>query len=268
MDKLLQIFSNIDFAGTAVAVTGVVGIIISVIIYGCKAIGLYLLSAKNKQKYTWMSFIPVLQDIKVFNMAGLSTKAFIVFYCVYRALLSAKLEVGIFLPLAYLGILIYYVGLFYARYQMAKNFGCSQALCILHAIFEPFTLLYIVAQKMPHQYTPQHPKVDHYLKAYALYEDPAAFIDPKATGRSIFDKDPAQAPQQPQAGQAPNNNWYQQAPQNPDMGAQIPPNGYPQDNSWYQQQGYQQQNPQPQGSPVQVDVNKDNSSGININIGK
>ena len=32
MDKLLQIFSNIDFAGTAVAVTGVVGIIISVII--------------------------------------------------------------------------------------------------------------------------------------------------------------------------------------------------------------------------------------------
>ena len=183
MENLLNI-------GSATVTTFVLNLIITIVVYGCKSIGVYLLAVNTKQKHTWMSFVPVLQDIKVFNMAGLSTKAFVVFYCIYRALLSAKLEYSIFLPIATLGIIMYYSGLFYARFQMAKNFNCSQTMCILNAIFEPFALLYIAYQKSPHEYKPLHPKVDHYLKAYNLYEDPLNFIDPMATGRSIFDNTP------------------------------------------------------------------------------
>jgi hypothetical protein len=243
MEDLMRIISNIDFAGTAAVVGTTLSVIISIVIYGCKAISLYLLSAKTKQKHTWMSFIPVLQDIKVFSMAGLSVKAFIVFYALYRALLSAKLELGIFLPLAYIGIAIYYAGLFYARYQMAKNFGCKQAICILNAIFEPFVLIYIASQPFNHQYTSQHPKVDFYLKTYNLYEDPRSFIDPKATGKSIFDKAPVPPTQQPQNDFEQNNNWYQQAPPNPNMNYQMPPQG-----------------------PSNININPEKESGNGINI--
>lgn len=181
---------NLLNMSSATIMTSVLSLIITVIVYGCKSIGVYLLSVNTKQKHTWMSFIPVLQDVKVFNMAGISTKAFIVFYGIYRALLSAKLEYAIFLPIATLGIIMYYAGLFYARYQMARNFNCSQTLCFLNAFFEPFVLLYIAYQKFPHEYKPLHPQIEHYLKAYNLYEDPLNFIDPMATGRSMFDKTP------------------------------------------------------------------------------
>jgi hypothetical protein len=196
-----------------------------------------------------MAFIPILQDIKVFNMAGLSTKVYVIFYCLYRALYSAKLEWSILAPIWWIGVAIYVVGLLYARYQMAKNFGESQLVCILNAIFEPFVLLYIVYKKHTHQYTPQYAKVDTYLKAYGLYEDPTTFEDPNAKPEPTFNKaktqNQAEQYQQPQGGWAQNQaqeQWVNHTPeQNP----------------------YAYQNP----TPVQINVEKENNP-LNLNTDK
>ncbi len=231
-----DLISNIDFLGVASTIVNIMYITILIALFVCKSIGVYFLSLRTKQKNAWMAFVPILQDMKVFNMAGLSSKLYVIFYCVYRALLSAKLEWGILAPIWWIGVAVYVVGLLYARYQMAKNFGGSQAVCILNALFEPIMVLYIVYKKLTHQYTPQYAKVDTYLKAYGLYEDPATFVDPNAKPEPAFGK----AKQQPQQQyQQPQSDWYQ--------------NTTP----------YQNTNP----TPIQINTEKEDNA-INLNIEK
>lgn len=241
---LADLYYSIDFLGVAGTILKITYIICIVALFICKAIGVYFLSLRTKQKHAWMAFVPILQDMKVFNMAGLSSKVYVIFYCVYRALLSAQLEWGIFAPIWWIGIAVYAIGLLYARYQMAKNFGGSQAVCILNAIFEPIMVLYIFYKKFTHQYTPQYAKVDTYLKAYGLYEDPATFEDPNARPEPTFGKAKQQA--QPQAQQQ-----YQQQYQQPQS-------------DWYQNTTpYQNANP----TPIQINTEKEENT-INLNTEK
>lgn len=169
--ELFDALSELNIAALGMFMFGAIKVMIFLICYGCKSVGVYLLANKTKQKNTWFAFVPVLQDILVFNMAGLSTKSYIVFYLIYRALFSAKLEWVIFAPIWLIGIIVYYAGLFYARYQMAKNFGGNQVVCILNMLLEPFVVLYILSQKQPLQYHPHNPKVDHYLRTYGLQDE-------------------------------------------------------------------------------------------------
>lgn len=169
--KLFEALSELNIATLGLFMFGAIQVIIFLICYGCKSVAVYLLASKTNQKHTWFAFVPVLQDVLVFNMAGLTTKTYIVFYLIYRALFSAKLELAVFAPIWLIGIVLYCAGLFYARYQMAKNLGGNQIVCILNMLLEPFVLLYLLSQNQPIQYHPHYPKVSYYLKTYGLQDE-------------------------------------------------------------------------------------------------
>ena len=238
---ILDLISGFDILGAGIVVISILKVIAQLVLYVCQSVGIYLLALRTKQKNPWMAFVPVLQNMKLFNMAGLSSKVYVLFYCLYRAMLSAKLEWDIMMPIVWVGFAFFAIGLLYARYQMAKNFGCSQLVCILNALFAPFVMLYIVYKKNAHQYTPQYAKVDTYLKAYGLYEDPMTFEDPNAKPEPTFGKKQnAQNGQNQQPQQVTENqNWYQA---NNDANYQNP-------------------------TPIQINVEKDENP-INLNIDK
>ena len=126
--------------------------VLRIVFYLCKAVGLFFLCRKTNQKHSWLAFIPIVQDVKVFNLAGLNSIAFALFYVLYRALYSAQIEGGLLMLVAWIGIVLHLLGIVLVRYQMAINFGMSEAMCVLNIIFEPFVLLYLAFSNVTHHY--------------------------------------------------------------------------------------------------------------------
>lgn len=110
-----------------------------------KSIALYSLAKRTNSKAPWLAFIPILQNAKIFNLAGFTD---IAFYAV-----ALVLFLGYCFPIKIFIVLVGFVHLVLAIYikaRVAKNFGGGIVEQILMCLFEPLMLVYFVFTKKTH----------------------------------------------------------------------------------------------------------------------
>ena len=127
---------------------------LSVCCYMIKALTLFNLSKKAGTKTPILAFIPILQNAKIFNLAGFTDIAF------YGTLIVLFLAYCI--PSKLIALLIGIVQLvltIYIKCRVAKNFGGGIGKQILTCLFEPIMLIYFALTNKVYTPTQIHKKI-------------------------------------------------------------------------------------------------------------
>lgn len=134
--------------------------------YLIKAFTILSLAKRTGTPRTWFAFIPFLQNMKVYNLAGFSEKAFLAVCLVFFALgfIPVK-EVAVIVSILYAVVNVY------VRIRTAQNFGGGVCMQILNIFFEPFVLIYLALSNRPFVLKPEWKPIEDLLKDLKLDTD-------------------------------------------------------------------------------------------------
>lgn len=126
--------------------------------YLIKAFTLFVLAKRANAPRAWFAFIPFLQNMKLYNLAGYSEKAFLIVW------LASLLLGCIPIPeLLFIWGLLHTVITVYVRVRVAQNFGGDVGLIILNVLFEPFVLIYLALSDRKFALRPEWQPLDTFL---------------------------------------------------------------------------------------------------------
>jgi hypothetical protein len=129
-----------------------------IVSYIIKAVTIYVLAKRTGTPRTWFAFIPFLQNMKVYNLAGFSEKTFL-------AVWLASLVLGM-IPvkeILFVGTILYTAATIYVKVRTAQNFGGGIWLILLNVLFEPFVLIYLAIANKPFNLTPEWAPLANFL---------------------------------------------------------------------------------------------------------
>lgn len=143
-------FENM-IGGMIIIIAGII-LIFSLISYLFSAIALYALTKRTGQKHAWMSWVPLVNDAKLFNLAGLTDKCFFVVMLTlyvlslvpYVSFVSTPINIAVTL---------------FVKWRVAKNFGGEALQSVLTILLGPIMLWYFWLGKKEWINTQIHPEI-------------------------------------------------------------------------------------------------------------
>lgn len=129
-------------------------VFLSICCYVIKSLALFNLSKKAGAKSPILSFIPILQNAKIFNLAGFTDIAFYgVLVILFLAYCIPSKLIALLIGIVHLALTIY------MRCRVAKNFGGGIGKQILTCLFEPIMLIYFALTNKVYTSTPIYKKI-------------------------------------------------------------------------------------------------------------
>jgi hypothetical protein len=141
-------------------------IIKCIICFLIKAWTVHKLAKNSNQQYCWWAFFPVLQNAKIYRLAGFTEKLFFVI-----------LLIAIIVPIIPVPYLVEIFGIlsiiwnYYIRWRVARNFGGQILMGILNIFFEPFVLIYLALTNKPFNPQPLPREIASFLDDMGLTDD-------------------------------------------------------------------------------------------------
>ena len=126
--------------------------------YLIKAFTLFVLAKRANAPRAWFAFIPFLQNMKVYNLAGFSEKAFLAVWL--ASLLLGCIPVP---ELLFIVGLLHMEIVIYVRVRTVQNFGGDIWLIILNVLFEPFVLIYLALSDRQFVLQPEWEPLEKFL---------------------------------------------------------------------------------------------------------
>lgn len=137
-----------------------------IICYLIKAFTVFKLAKNSNQKWCWWAYIPILQDAKIYKLAGFTEKLFFI-----------VLLITIIVPIIHIPHLIEIFSILsviwncYIRWRVARNFGGDIIMGILNIFFEPFVLIYLTLTNKPFNPQPLPKEIANFLDDMGLTDD-------------------------------------------------------------------------------------------------
>ena len=148
---------------TVIIVIGIFAAFWCLVCYLIKAFTVFELAKRANAPRAWFAFIPILQNMKIYNFAGFSEKACLAFWGLFFAIGFIPVqEILIVSSLAQIALTVY------IRVQTAKNFGGGVCAQVLNAIFEPFVLIYFALSNKQFTKTPIWEPLEQLLHELSL----------------------------------------------------------------------------------------------------
>lgn len=173
-------------------------LLVRFVCYLIKAFTVYKLAKMSNQKWCWWAFIPILQDAKVYRLAGFTEKFFGVSFLVCA--------VSGLVPIPYFAAIVavtHIVLTYYIRWRVAANFGCGTFGCILNMFFEPFVLIYLALSDRAFVSHPMNRHIADFLRDMGLDDDDASCRNGTSQNDDNWYKKPSSFSQPVQSAEKP-----------------------------------------------------------------